>query len=374
MTATPTTSSIDVNRIVRDADLQIRQEFDAETVAEYIAHVDELPPVTVFFDGERYWLADGWHRLDAHQGAGRTHINCKIHEGGKLDALKHALGANRTHGLKRKPQDIRKAVRVAMLTADLQANSSVLVSQLVGISQKHAHNIMVEIRKELGIAPPEEVVTRTGGTCAVPKRPTDEAESLPMPRPAKADAAPQPTKTATPNQPEQAATQEVQALPPPAATTAPDAGLTEREELIPDFAPNPHAYQPPIMDGCKVPITDPYLIDVFETTREFERKFKVVYEAFVEILHDMCEHEAGFFLSRMSLAKDSSGTWKYPHLESLKGAAPTNLPFIAYCPSCEYRRDKGCKTCAGRGWLTMHQFSILDDQMKAKINNRRKRK
>ena len=51
-----------------DLSLQTRAGTDAETInnyAEAMADGAQFPDVTVFTDGKRYWLADGFHRVMA---------------------------------------------------------------------------------------------------------------------------------------------------------------------------------------------------------------------------------------------------------------------------------------------------------------------
>ena len=50
---------------------------------------DQFPPIDVFFDGQNYWLVDGFHRLQAHvllppvkrSVAGYFKARCKMHNG-----------------------------------------------------------------------------------------------------------------------------------------------------------------------------------------------------------------------------------------------------------------------------------------------------
>ena len=64
----------------------------------------------VFFDGEVYWLADGFHRCHAAIAAGIEEIAAEAREGGRRDAILHAVGANATHGRPRTNEDRRRAV------------------------------------------------------------------------------------------------------------------------------------------------------------------------------------------------------------------------------------------------------------------------
>ncbi len=61
----------------------------------------KFPPVTVFHDGERNWLADGFHRVAASKRAGFLDIEVDLRQGSRRDAILFSLGANATHGLRR---------------------------------------------------------------------------------------------------------------------------------------------------------------------------------------------------------------------------------------------------------------------------------
>jgi hypothetical protein len=76
-----------------------------------------MPLLTAYFDGEHYWLADGFHRLQAYKQFVETTdldpprwIGVDVQEGTKRDALLHAAGANAQHGLSRSDDDKRRAV------------------------------------------------------------------------------------------------------------------------------------------------------------------------------------------------------------------------------------------------------------------------
>jgi len=110
-----------IEDIRRTYDLQPRVVMDQATVDEYaaaMANGDEFPPVLVFQEGTDYWLADGWHRVEAVIRWGQVVIMAEIHQGTKRDAIMWSTAANATHGLRRSNADKRKAVKTLLEDAE----------------------------------------------------------------------------------------------------------------------------------------------------------------------------------------------------------------------------------------------------------------
>ena len=108
---------ISISDIRLDPSTQVRLKTDNEVVTDYAEAMergDKFPPVVVFFDGEVYWLADGFHRVYAAMSIDLTEIDADIRHGSKRDALECALGENDKHGLRRTNADKRNAVRVML--------------------------------------------------------------------------------------------------------------------------------------------------------------------------------------------------------------------------------------------------------------------
>lgn len=78
--------------------------------AEAMQEGDIFPPVVVFNDGARYWLADGFHRYHASNYVGYLEIEADVNLGTKRDAILYSVSANAKHGLRRTNADKRKAV------------------------------------------------------------------------------------------------------------------------------------------------------------------------------------------------------------------------------------------------------------------------
>jgi hypothetical protein len=100
-----------------DSTIQCRADIDIATVNEYVEAMragDDFPPIDVFGHEEKCWVGDGWHRVMAATTAGLTEISATLHPGGRLDALRFALGANASHGRRRTNADKRCAVTIAL--------------------------------------------------------------------------------------------------------------------------------------------------------------------------------------------------------------------------------------------------------------------
>jgi hypothetical protein len=105
--------TIELSKITADESAQPRCAINVDGVAEYTEDMDRgdiFPPLVVFHDGKRYWLADGFHRFYAAIHSGRHEIECGVREGGLRDAILHSCGANAQHGLRRTNNDKRRAV------------------------------------------------------------------------------------------------------------------------------------------------------------------------------------------------------------------------------------------------------------------------
>mgnify|MGYP002622775989 CR=1 FL=1 len=138
-----------VQSITVDETIQPRATLDSATVSEYAAAISDgaaLPPITVYRlpDGT-ILLADGWHRLSAHQQIGRTEISAEVHEGTLDDAILAAAGANATHGLPRSNADKRRAVLMLLDDVMYGQESDRWIAKAAGVSHTYVARIRAEI-------------------------------------------------------------------------------------------------------------------------------------------------------------------------------------------------------------------------------------
>jgi ParB-like chromosome segregation protein Spo0J len=109
--------ALGINLIQRDGGTQPRAKIHPLTVVEYAQDLEagaNFPPVVVFDDGTNYWLADGYHRVEAALSIGLTQIVAIVRHGTKREAVLYSVGANAKHGLRRSQADKRRSVMLLL--------------------------------------------------------------------------------------------------------------------------------------------------------------------------------------------------------------------------------------------------------------------
>lgn len=168
--------------------LQTRVALDENTVAEYAEAMQnraKFPPVKVFCDGEKFYLADGFHRVEAAARAGFRKVKADMEPGSYAEALKFALKANESHGLRRTRADKLRALQMAWdardvvfpgVTADPSAD---LLGEMCNLSARFVKDWIAERFRtsETPNPPSRRVVGRDGRTREVPVPPSRVAKS-----------------------------------------------------------------------------------------------------------------------------------------------------------------------------------------------------
>jgi hypothetical protein len=108
--------NLPISSLRLDGGTQARVGVDQDTVETYADVLEkeagEWPfgPIDVFFDGDHYFVADGFHRTMAGEKVKRSTVPCRIHEGTAKDARIFSMTANDTHGLRMNREDKRACV------------------------------------------------------------------------------------------------------------------------------------------------------------------------------------------------------------------------------------------------------------------------
>jgi hypothetical protein len=186
-----------LNKIRLDGGTQPRQRILDSIVSEYMEDMRQgaaFPPVTVFYDGENYWLADGFHRFLAAKEFGLAEMDCDVRQGTPREAQWHSYGANKAHGLRRTNEDKARAVKAALRHSPQRSSNEIArhVGVHVGTVCKYRAEMEAAASASRATAAPlpskPRIVTRNGTTyvmrtCDIGRR---------FPRPAKPVAGPAP--------------------------------------------------------------------------------------------------------------------------------------------------------------------------------------
>jgi len=138
---------VNIDLIRQDGGTQARECMNPEAIQEYASSMSEgaeFPPVILFFDGQVYWLGDGFHRVAAARQAKQKAIQAEVHDGGFREALLFAVGANANHGLRRTNADKRRAVSRLLDDPEWGQWSDREISRRCGVSNQFVSNLRAE--------------------------------------------------------------------------------------------------------------------------------------------------------------------------------------------------------------------------------------
>jgi hypothetical protein len=131
-----------------DGGTQPRCAIYQNVVDDYAAAVSEgatFPPVVVFYDGDAYWLADGFHRVAAYMKANAENIPAEIRQGTRRDAILHSVGANHAHGLRRTNEDKRRAVMTLLNDAQWSKWPQPDIAKHCGVSREFVNRLSAQL-------------------------------------------------------------------------------------------------------------------------------------------------------------------------------------------------------------------------------------
>jgi len=118
---------------------------DPDVVREYADLIREgvqFPPVRVWWDGNNYWLTDGFHRLAAAEQAAIDQIAAEVCLGSLEDAQWDSCGVNACHGVRRTGVETEQVVRLALQHPRAAGLSNVAIA-------KHLHMPETTLRRWL---------------------------------------------------------------------------------------------------------------------------------------------------------------------------------------------------------------------------------
>ena len=314
--------------------MQVRARLCEDTVKEYaeaMAAGAKFPPVIVFHDGANYWLADGFHRLEAWKRNGVESIKAEVKEGSRIDALKFAFCANSSHGLRMSNEDKRNAVKIAYENRiDLglgEVPSAGLVAKMAGVSDHCASEQLRTVRSWA------DATERLGADGKIRKLP------IPPPRP----PVPVPPGARFP-------------IPPPRGGSdggsAPSDSGSEEDQGIGGEDLSPSATLPAHLTDMLGNPVPPNIAELWMRRTELLEVVKMLQKGRLAVVKGQNGRDplwGNFNFSAVMMHIDNA-------LAHIKGAVP-------HCV-CVYCQGIGCKVCKS-GLLPLAQYERLPRELKA---------
>lgn len=140
--------TLNLQAIIIDKGTQSRAEISEETVTDYAEAMRdgaEFPPITVFYDGVEYYLADGYHRLHAANRLGKASIQARVEWGTLRDAILFSLGANADHGLRRTNADKRRCIMTLLEDFEWQSLANTQIANYCRVSPQLVAAVKAEM-------------------------------------------------------------------------------------------------------------------------------------------------------------------------------------------------------------------------------------
>ena len=134
-----------------DGGTQARLQLNQDVVAEYAEKMRDgevFPPVTVFFDGSEYWLADGFHRYFATKSNAKTSIDCDVENGTQQEAKKYSWKANSRRGLRLNHDDYRNIILAMLRDEETKTWSNRQIAEWVGVSHSTVNRVKSSLEQD----------------------------------------------------------------------------------------------------------------------------------------------------------------------------------------------------------------------------------
>jgi hypothetical protein len=375
--------SIPLDEIRIDGGTQPRAEIDTATVSEYAEAMQagvSFPPVDVFHDGKHYWLAEGFHRWHGARKAGRAEILCVVHPGTVEDARWFALGANKTHGLRRKREDVQRAVEAALKAKPSLSDSK--IAEHVGVTDKTVTAARKRLESTSEIPKSDARTGRDGRTtntsgigkgkkesggkkATTTSEGADEEPDYDVPDIDPDDDLDQREKKAR-GMIHDGDSDDIVAIECGMSIATVEAirqeycGELAREGTTPEHQKDAEEFAadktPVVLDEVGIPVPEAILA-AWVAAVERKAELRALLRKAQQLLDVLCQSPGGEYLARAVGLKVQGERRFYHsrHVEALLQELRFNLPYAAACPYCHQvepgSSSKECDACHGMGWV-----------------------
>ena len=176
---TGTLIDINIHQIRRDGGTQPRGVLDEDHVNDLLFALKnraKFEAILLYYDGENYWLTDGYHRLAATIRHGKDKIKASIRQGTLQDAQWHSFSVNQHNVLKRSNADKQRAIVGALKHSYGCARSNSEIAQHCGVDEKTVRTWRLSLQESGEIQESQfRQVTRSG--IIYPQRVADKSQS-----------------------------------------------------------------------------------------------------------------------------------------------------------------------------------------------------
>lgn len=133
-----------------DGGIQVRKVNKdlVQQYAELMKDGTEFPAIIVFYDGSKYWLADGFHRYHARKTNGEIEVECIVKEGTQREAFLFACGANGEHGLPMSIKEIKEIIVRMLKDEEWGKWSDEKIASIVKCSRSTVFRIRKKLQSE----------------------------------------------------------------------------------------------------------------------------------------------------------------------------------------------------------------------------------
>lgn len=309
-----------LSAITADAGLNPRERINLEVVADYaeaMRHGAIFPALVGFFDGKKTWLAEGFHRYAATKQNGAKSVDCDVRNGSRTDAIKFALGANRTHGLRRTNADKQHAADIAVREFPNLSDSA--LAEMCGVSRQLISDARQRIQPANFAGSNCEIIGKSENMAPPPRRVGKDGKMRPSTIPQRKSSAPPARKSKPPE------TMDATGIAvPPEILALWDSAFSRSQRLL-------------------------------TLASEIRSEIRNAQDANDSVFRE-CDH--------MDIVAKLDTIYA-----DLKRAKP-----YAVCPDCNGVSAKGCQLCKGRGFLSEFAWKNFVPTEKKRITGREDRR
>ena len=324
-----------------DLTLQTRAGTDADTIknyAEAMADGAQFPDVTVFTDGETYWLADGFHRVLAAKSNGKTAISADVRKGTEDDAVVFGGTANNKQGKRPTIADVQHFLSMVWERREAIFGGTPTGGNLAekcGVSQATGKRFVERKLAEMPKAP----TLSTGSKSQLPSRPTGSKSQLKAPV--------RPTQLVGKNGKMYPVRPAPKVAETPSAPVRPTVSKTQLK--MPTKPTKAHPVVPVDRYGVEIPVemqeafeSNP-LADIVSCISKARSALRMGFE----------EKDPAFAAVRQDALVNLNNAYNF-----VNAAEP-------HCV-CRMCQGNGCKACHERGWQTEEEYKRNPKEFQAK--------